>query len=93
MAVNTAKYGNFIIQWLAYLSSNIQNTHVGMEVLEYGNVTLTGGEILSKLSALRPEWMKDDNTSPSNEDLLLDWSPGNELPRKPDILRKRKELA
>ena len=92
MAVNTAKYGSYIIQWhvqsiMAYLSSNIQNTHVGMEVLEYGNVTLTGGEILRKLSALRREWRNDDNTGPSNEDLLLDWSPGDELPRKPDILR------
>ena len=65
-------------QCIAY-SSNIQNTHVGMEVLEYGNATLTGGEILLKLSALRPEWRNDDNTGPSNEDLLLDWLSGNEL--------------
>ena len=68
-------------------SSNIQNTQIGMEVLEYGNVTLTGGEILSKLNALPPEWRKDDNTGPSNEDSLLDWLPGNELSRKPDIVR------
>ena len=78
---------NYDVLYITYSSSNIQNTQIGMEVLECGNVTLTGGETLVNLSSVPPEWRNDDNTGPSNEDLLLDWLPGNELPRKPDIVR------
>lgn len=69
-------------------SPNFQNTHVGMEVMEsgYGNVILTGGEISALSSVLLVEWRKDDNTGPSNKLLLL-LLPGNELLRKPDMLR------
>ena len=70
-----------------HLLSKFQNTQVGTGVSEYGNVTLTGGEMSVNSSGSLVEWRNDDNTGPSNDEPL--WSPGNALPRKPDRLRYR----